>query len=163
MSKPSGISGLKEFRAAADVARAKRAEEVKLPSGLTAWLVRPTSAERFFIAAQLPEGMAAAVTEGEERLPTTEEAVALAARTVDLVRLVFLSPRVPDEARPGIDIPIADIEWALKWAAGQTGGEAPAGDLASFRVAESAPAAAPGGDRRDLERPALATDRPHEG
>jgi hypothetical protein len=48
------------------------------------------------------------------------QAVIEFARTqVDLVEYIFVAPRVPQDAKPGIDISFDDIEFALQWARGE--------------------------------------------
>ncbi len=120
--KANGVSSLDEFRAAAQAARAARAQVIKLPSGLHAKLVKPTPGEQFLQVGFLPQRVAAKIAPaavGDVAGFSSEDTVAIARRTVELVRFVFFDPRVPDECKPGIDIPYGDIDFAIQWARGE--------------------------------------------
>ncbi len=167
----NGISSKDDFRRAAEAERAKRAEDVRLPSGLTAKLVKPTPMELFFMQGSLPQGIAARLDVGATHASPTltpEDLVALAHQTVDLVRFIFVAPRVPDESKPGQDILMSDIEWALRWARGEvvqlpvassqlpelgTGNRETATDLAEFPGRASGSTPAPGTSRGDVPLP----------
>jgi hypothetical protein len=166
----NGVSTIDDFRNAARADRQSRAEAVRLPSGLIAKLVRPSPLELMLFTGQLPQSLAARISPADATgTPSAglQEVVKLAQRLLEQVRFIFESPRVPDEAKPGIDIPVSDVEYALRWARGEivgVHGHAPAGgdgeavpasrgDLAEFRGerggAEATPAAGPsGGDVR---------------
>lgn len=127
-----------EFRQAMKAERARRALLVKLPSGLSAKLVRPTAGEMFLRTGKLPQSIAARIEGGEGDI-LSEDLARIARQTVDLCRFIFFEPRVPDELEPGVDISYGDVEFALRWARGEVepaGGEAGL-DLASFRGVES--------------------------
>ena len=118
--KVNGVSTLAEFRAAALAAREARAQVIQLPSGLKAKLVKPTPGEQFLQVGFLPQSLAAKIAPaGEGTGLAYEDAVAVARRTVELVRFVFFEPRVPDECKPGIDIPYGDVDFAIQWARGE--------------------------------------------
>lgn len=71
-------------------------------------------------AGTLPQSLAASISPTKNNLPVEySDAVQMARRTVDLVRFVFVEPQVPDQCRPGLDIPFSDIEFALQWARGE--------------------------------------------
>jgi hypothetical protein len=143
MSDGNQISTVEQFRRAAQADRERRGELVTLPSGLTAVLVRPTPAELFLRTGLLPQSVAAHLA-GEDAGATMdgEQVVRIARQTLDLCRFVFVAPRVPDELQPGIDIPVADVEWALRWARGEVASNGC--NLAQFRRDSSGPAIAAG-------------------
>jgi hypothetical protein len=98
----------------------KRAEVILLPSGLKARLVKPSPWESFMHAGTLPQSLAASISPAKDTpVVNYSDAVQMARRTVDLVRFVFVDPQVPDQCRPGLDIPFSDIEFALSWARGE--------------------------------------------
>jgi hypothetical protein len=128
----NGFSTLDDFRAAAQVEREARAEAVRMPSGLVARLVRPTPMEHLFFTGQLPQSLAARLRPDPDASPLAplpggeglgvrgiEDIVLLAQRLIEQLQFIFVSPRVPDEARPGLDIPVPDVEYALRWARGE--------------------------------------------
>jgi hypothetical protein len=119
-SKPNGVSSLEEFKKSALEDRIKRSEVVTLPSGLKARLVKPTAWETFMQSGTLPQSVAASFSpSSDSKGMSFDDAVSIARRTVELVRFVFVDPSVPEQCRPGIDIPFSDIEFALQWARGE--------------------------------------------
>jgi hypothetical protein len=156
-ARPNGVSSLEEFRHAAQMERDKRAEHVKLPSGLVARLVRMTPMEHMLFTGQLPQRLAAELRPGSEYVERTVEYLTeLSRRAIEQVRFVFVSPRVPDELRPGIDISFADVDWALRWSRGEVAGAGQ--DLAEFRQPGDAGATAEAGpDSGDVPVPPLRT------
>jgi hypothetical protein len=115
----NGFSTLDDFRAAAQMEREARAEAVRLPSGLVARLVRPTPMQYLLLTARLPQGLAARIRAGDRVPPSVDEAVQMAQRLVEELRMIFLWPRVPDELKPGVDISEADVDFALRWGRGE--------------------------------------------
>jgi hypothetical protein len=155
----NGFSTLDDFRAAAQMEREARAEAVRLPSGLVARLVRPTPMEHLFFTGQLPQSLAARLrpdpsgTGRSAGATNLDDIVQLALRLIEQLQFIFVSPRVPDEARPGLDIPVPDVEYALRWARGEiaqvsgAGCQVPGGknEVASHDLAEFP------GDRRGTD------------
>ena len=140
-SKPNGVSSAEEFRSAAMAERYKRSEMVQLPSGLWARLVKPTAWQVFLATGMLPQSVAARISPAPEGTPSVADAYAISRNVGDLVRFVFVEPAVPDDARPGVDIPCSDVEWAVRWARGEV---TPAGqDLAEKFPGQPADAAGP--------------------
>jgi len=130
----NGISIAEDFRQAAEAEREARAVPVRLPSGLVGRLIKPTPLEVMLRCGRLPQSLAAAISAAAQTAPpTTAEVIQLSQGLVELVRFIFVFPRVPDECKPGQDIPISDIEWAIKWGNGEVvdGQPAPT-DLAGF-------------------------------
>ena len=73
---------------------------------------------------QLPQTIAAKISPGEPAPPlSAEDLTLISQRLVDFVRFIFFHPRVPDECKPGKDIPLADVEWAIAWGNGEVEGE----------------------------------------
>lgn len=173
----NGLSTKDDFRRAAEAEREKRAESVRLPSGLVAKLVKPMPMELFFMQGSLPQGIAARLPEISDfkseisAAIAPEDLVALARQTVELVRFIFLSPGVPGECQPGRDILMSDVEWALRWARGEvvtieTGDlrleasqasspkpQASSYDLAAFPERAPRPTATPGASGGDVVVP----------
>lgn len=171
---PNGISSLDDFREAARLEREKRAEPVRLPSGLVARLVRPTPLELLYITGRLPQSVAARISPAPGQPPlTARDVIELGRQLNELVEFVFVSPRVPEEAKPSVDIAVSDIEYALRWARGEvldtppsyakateglpsearSAKEGPGLDLAEFRgerggTEATPPAGSTGGDVR---------------
>jgi hypothetical protein len=145
-----------QFRQAAGKEREKRAVPVRLPSGLTAMLVKPTPLEILLRTGRVPQSFAARISPGEKNpLLTAGDWLKLSGQMVELVRFIFYAPRVPDECVPGLDIPISDIEWSLRWSNGEVEAAQPASpDLAEFSegAADSGPTG--GALRPAPERPA---------
>jgi len=148
---PNGIAGAEEFRAAAAIAREKRAEIVLLPSGLRARLVRFSPLEATLYLGQLPQGVAARIAPEQEGVVSPEQLVRMAQQVVEAVRFVFVEPRVPDELKPGNDIAVSDIEYALSWSRGEIAADGR--DLAAFRGPAGERAAAAGADGGDVPLP----------
>jgi hypothetical protein len=131
--KANGVSSIEQFREAARSDREKRGVLIKLPSGAVAKLVRPTPQEMFLRTGRFPQSLAARIAPQPGVVQRTDpDAVIEFARTqVELVEYIFLSPRVPQDAKPGIDIAYSDIEFALMWARGEVDDEG--NPLANFR------------------------------
>lgn len=172
----NGVSTPEQFREAARADREKRAEAVRLPSGLVARLVRPTAQESLYFTGRLPQSLAARISPAKDQPPASrEDIVALARQLLEFTAFIFVEPSVPEDLPPGIGIPIEDVDYALRWARGEVenrkskmenGGlptadrplptspkEAPGSDLASFRgdrggAEGAAPAGATGGSVR---------------
>jgi hypothetical protein len=127
----NGVSKMEEFKAAALADRAKRSVLVKLPSGLTARLVRVSPQEMFLRTGRYPQTLAARIApSGSDKHLPAEDVISFARTQVDLVEYLFFDPRIPEDAKPGIDIPFSDIEWALQWARGEV--DDSGRDLAAF-------------------------------
>jgi hypothetical protein len=119
--KPNGVSSLDEFRRAAEDSRMMRSVVVTLPSGARARLCKPTPTEMFLRTGRFPQSLAAKISPSEKEVQPYQAAdvVEFARTQVELVEYVFVSPRIPAEAKPGIDISFEDIEFALQWARGE--------------------------------------------
>lgn len=123
--KSNGVSSLEQFRAAARSDRERRGVLIKLPSGSVARLVKPTPQEMFLRTGRFPQSLAARIAPqpGVEHKADADAVIEFARTQVELVEYVFLEPRVPQDAKPGIDIAFADIEFALMWARGEVDDE----------------------------------------
>jgi hypothetical protein len=132
-SKQNGVSSIEDFRAAARADREKRGVLIRLPSGAVAKLVRPTPQEMFLRTGRFPQSLAARIAPqpGIEHKTDPDAVIEFARTQVELVEYVFLDPRVPQDAKPGIDIAYSDIEFALMWARGEVDDEGNA--LETFR------------------------------
>jgi hypothetical protein len=154
--KTNGSGTLREFQAAAEVERQKRAEPVKLPSGLVARLIRLTPFEALLYLGQLPQNIAARIVPGENvAVDSPVDLIAMSRQLIDTVRFVFVDPRVPDEVKPGTGIPIPDIEYALRWARGEVAADGR--DLESFRGNIGERAAHVGTPGADVSNPSQRT------
>ena len=140
--KPNGVSSSEEFRAAAQADREQRAEVVELPSGLKARLVKPRPWEIMVMTGLLPQSVAAAIApDGSTAALGGAEVIAMSRAMMALIEFVFVSPRVPAEARLGVDIPFTDVEYAVGWARGEVAANGQS--LAQFRGQREGPGAAP--------------------
>jgi hypothetical protein len=122
MSKENGVnpSSLGDFRQAAQAEREKRAVNVRLPSGMVARLIRPTPYECLLFLGKIPQSMAGAVLSPDQGTPLPRsELVSTGQQENYFLRSIFVHPRVPDEAQPGVDIPITDVQYAIRWAGGE--------------------------------------------
>jgi hypothetical protein len=150
MSKENGInpSSLGEFREAARAEREKRAVSVRLPSGMVARLIRPTPYECLLFLGKIPQSMAGAVLSPDQGTPVPRsELVSTGQQENYFLRSIFVYPRVPDEAQPGVDIPITDVQYAIRWAGGEVTDDGR--DLVGFPEGAPGPSAVPssGGER----------------
>ncbi len=135
MSDPA-VSSAEQFRQAA-AERAQRARPITLPSGLVARLLKPSPFELMMYQGSLPQSIAAVISPGTDGPRLTREDVAAAAvKFVNLVRHIFVWPKVPDECMPGVGITLSDIDWALAWSRGEvTEADAAPAALEDFRSA----------------------------
>jgi hypothetical protein len=137
MSDERNIATAADFRERMARERGRRAELVRLPSGLTVKLVRPTPGEMFLRSGKLPQSVAARIAGGSAEI-AGDDLIRIAQQTVDLCRFIFFEPRVPDELEPGFDICYEDVEFALRWGRGEVAPDGNTGrDLAEFRRGES--------------------------
>ena len=118
-SRPNGVSDITEFKAAALAERIRRAKPVPLPSGKIAKLVKPSGWEIMVMTGQLPQSVAAKMAPETNQMVSSSEMMAISRSIMDLISFIFVSPGVPDEARPGIEISFGDIEYAVAWARGE--------------------------------------------
>jgi hypothetical protein len=140
MSKGNGVvSSASEFHAAAIADREKRAVNVPLPSGCVARLVRPEPYESLLFLGIVPQSLAAGVLGAESGTRDVEEIKQRGAAERSYLRLIFMSPRVPDEAQPGVDISIEDVRYAVRWAGGEVTDSGQ--DLVPFPQGEAGPSA----------------------
>ena len=118
--KANGASSIEEFKAAALAERVRRAVVIKLPSGMSAKLVRMTPDELFLRTGRFPQGIAAKIAPSPSNEKVDPDKVIQFARvTVEMVEYIFVEPRVPEDLKPGQDIPYSDIDFALAWARGE--------------------------------------------
>jgi hypothetical protein len=147
--KPNGTGSPEDFKTAAELDRQRRAEVVELPSGVKARLVRFSALEATLYMGLLPQGIAARLAPEEGATVSPEQLIEISKQVVDSVRFIFVEPRVPDQLKPGIDIPVGDIDYALRWARGEV--TADGRDLAAFRGPTGEPAPAPGPPSADVQ------------